>query len=87
MMPAENGNEPQQVLARMDGEAIVNAEGLLTISSEEREERSYPIPAARNIVVTQGQQDSGRNANHAPASAIHRMSCASRAARRCRSTW
>ena len=44
------------VLARTDGEAIVNAEGLLTIRSEEREERSYPIPAARNIVVTHGQR-------------------------------
>jgi DNA-directed RNA polymerase subunit beta' len=55
-MPAEDGNEPQLVLARMDGEAIVNAEGILTIRSEEREERSYPIPAARNIVVVPGQK-------------------------------
>ncbi|HET9918552.1 MAG TPA: DNA-directed RNA polymerase subunit beta' [Ktedonobacteraceae bacterium] len=55
-MPAENGNEPQVVVARMEGEAIVNAEGMLTIRSEERDERSYPIPAARNIAVSQGQK-------------------------------
>ncbi|MFL5627066.1 MAG: DNA-directed RNA polymerase subunit beta' [Ktedonobacteraceae bacterium] len=56
MMPAENGNEPVAVMARTEGEALINAEGVLTIRFEEREERSYPIPAARNIVVSDGQK-------------------------------
>ncbi|MFL5691523.1 MAG: DNA-directed RNA polymerase subunit beta' [Ktedonobacteraceae bacterium] len=56
MMPAENGNEPVPVMARTEGEVLVNADGLLSIRFEEREERSYPIPAARNIVVTNGQK-------------------------------
>jgi DNA-directed RNA polymerase subunit beta' len=56
LMPAENGNEPIPVHARMEGKALVNANGVLTIRSEEREERSYPIPAARNIVVNPGQK-------------------------------
>jgi DNA-directed RNA polymerase subunit beta' len=55
-MPAENGNEPVSVLARTEGEALINPDGLLSIRFEEREERSYPIPAARNIVVNQGQK-------------------------------
>ncbi len=56
LMPAENGNEPVPVQARTEGEALINADGLLSIRFEEREERSYPIPAARNIVVNQGQK-------------------------------
>ena len=56
LMPAENGNEPIPVLARTEGEALINADGLLSIRFEEREERSYPIAAARNIAVTQGQK-------------------------------
>ncbi len=56
LMPAENGNEPVDVLARTEGEVLINPDGLLSIRFEEREERSYPIPAARNIVVNQGQK-------------------------------
>ena len=56
LMPAENGNEPVPVMARTEGELIINAEGILSIRFEEREERSYPIPAARNIVVSDGQK-------------------------------
>ncbi len=56
MMPAEEGSEPVPVLARTEGEVVINEDGLLTIRFEEREERSYPIPAARNIVVTNGQK-------------------------------
>ena len=56
LMPAENGNEPAPVQARTEGEALINADGLLSIRFEEREERAYPIPAARNIVVNQGQK-------------------------------
>src|SRR5438132_4147333 len=56
LMPAEDGNEPIPVPARTEGEALINADGLLSIRFEEREERSYSIPAARNIVVTPGQQ-------------------------------
>src|SRR5256884_2698824 len=56
LMPAENGNEPVPVAARTEGELIINAEGILSIRFEEREERSYPIPAARNIVVSDGQK-------------------------------
>jgi len=43
-------------MARTEGELIINAEGILSIRFEEREERSYPIPAARNIVVSDGQK-------------------------------
>jgi DNA-directed RNA polymerase subunit beta' len=56
LMPAENDTEPVPVMARTEGEALINPEGLLSIRFEEREERSYPIPAARNIVVNQGQK-------------------------------
>jgi len=56
MMPAENGSEPIPVMARTEGELNINADGMLTIRFEEREERSYPIPAARNIVVADGQK-------------------------------
>jgi len=56
LMPAENGSEPIPVLARTEGEVLINEEGLLSIRFEEREERSYSIPAARNIVVTPGQK-------------------------------
>ena len=56
LMPPENGSEPVPVHARTSGEAIVNAKGVLTIRSEERDERTYPIPAARNIVVNPGQK-------------------------------
>jgi DNA-directed RNA polymerase subunit beta' len=56
LMPAEDGHEPVPVLARTEGEALINSDGLLSIRFEEREERSYPIAAARNIVVSQGQK-------------------------------
>src|SRR5256886_15512661 len=56
LMPAENGSKPVPVLARTEGEALINPDGLLSIRFEEREERSYPIPAARNIVVNQGHK-------------------------------
>jgi DNA-directed RNA polymerase subunit beta' len=55
-MPAEDGNEPVPVQARTEGEALINAEGMLTIRFEERDERSYAVPAARNIVVNPGQK-------------------------------
>jgi DNA-directed RNA polymerase subunit beta' len=60
MMPAdaENGitGEPVPVMARTDGTVILNAEQMLSIRFEEREERSYAIPATRNIVVENGEQ-------------------------------
>ena len=56
MMPAENGNEPTPVMARNEGEVFINANGLLTIRFEEREERSYAIPVARNIIVSADQK-------------------------------
>jgi DNA-directed RNA polymerase subunit beta' len=56
LMPAEDGNEPIPVKARTEGEVLINADGLLTIRFEERDERSYPVPAARNIVVNPGQK-------------------------------
>jgi len=49
LMPAEDGNEPQPVLARTEGEVSINANGVLTIRFEERDERAYTIPAARNL--------------------------------------
>ena len=56
MMPAEAGNKPQPVLARTEGEIVINSDGLLTIRFEEREERSYVIPVARSITVENGQK-------------------------------
>jgi DNA-directed RNA polymerase subunit beta' len=56
LMPGENGGEAVPVLARTEGEALVNAESPLSIRFEERDERSYPIPAARNLNVTNGQK-------------------------------
>jgi DNA-directed RNA polymerase subunit beta' len=57
LMPAdEDGTEPVPVLARTEGEALISASGLLSIRFEEREERAYPIAAARNIAVTPGQK-------------------------------
>ncbi len=56
MMPAEEGGEPVPVMARTEGEVLINADGLLSIRFEERDERSYPIPAARNLVVENGQK-------------------------------
>src|SRR2546421_9717296 len=55
-MPAEDGNERGPVRARTEGEVLINGEGMLTIRFEERDERSYTVPAARNIVVTNGQK-------------------------------
>ena len=55
MMPAENGGEQVPVVARTEGEASLNADGVLNIRFEEREERSYAIPVSRNIIVEQGQ--------------------------------
>jgi len=56
MMPAEGENEAVPVMARTDGEVLINADSVLMIRFEEREERSYAIPAARNIVVSGGQK-------------------------------
>ncbi|HET8852651.1 MAG TPA: DNA-directed RNA polymerase subunit beta', partial [Ktedonobacteraceae bacterium] len=56
LMPAEDGGESIPVQARTEGEVIINADGLLSIRFEEREERSYSIPAARNIAVSNGQK-------------------------------
>jgi len=56
LMPPENGGEPIPVQAHTEGEVLINADGLLSIRFEEREERSYSIPAARNIVVSPGQK-------------------------------
>ena len=56
MMPAEAGNEPQPVLARTEGEIVINPDDLLSIRFEEREERSYVIPVARTIRVENGQK-------------------------------
>ncbi len=56
LMRDESGGEPVPVLARSEGEVIITEEGVLSIRSEEHEERSYPIPAARTIAVTEGQK-------------------------------
>ncbi len=56
LMPSEHGGEPVRVEARTEGEALLNPDGLLSIRFEEREERAYPIPAARNIPVHQAQK-------------------------------
>jgi len=56
LMPPEDGGDPIPVQARTEGEVLVSPDGLLSIRFEEREERSYSIPAARNIVVSPGQK-------------------------------
>ncbi len=56
LMPAEGGNEPTPVMARTEGDVVINPDGPLSIRFEERDERSYAIPAARNIVVENGQK-------------------------------
>src|SRR5579883_895195 len=56
LMPAEDGGEPVGVMARTEGEVVINQDGPLTIRFEESDERSYPIPAARNIIVSNGQK-------------------------------
>ncbi|HEU5231081.1 MAG TPA: DNA-directed RNA polymerase subunit beta' [Ktedonobacteraceae bacterium] len=56
LMPAEDGGEPVPVMARTEGEVVINQDGPITIRFEERDERSYPIPAARNIIVSNGQK-------------------------------
>jgi len=56
LMPAEDGGDPIPVRARTEGEVLINADGLLSIRFEEHEERSYSIPAARNIAVSNGQK-------------------------------
>ncbi len=55
LIEERDGGEPTPVPARTEGEVIINENGLLSIRFEERDERSYAIPAARSIVVTQGQ--------------------------------
>jgi DNA-directed RNA polymerase subunit beta' len=55
-MPAENGNDEAEVRARTDGKVVINPQGPLAIRFEEREERSYAVPSARNIEVSNGQQ-------------------------------
>jgi DNA-directed RNA polymerase subunit beta' len=57
LMPAERGGgDPVPVMARTEGDILINAEGPLVIRFEESEERSYPVPASRNIVLTNGQK-------------------------------
>jgi DNA-directed RNA polymerase subunit beta' len=56
LMAGEKGAEPIPVMARTEGEVVINDDGLLSLRFEERDERSYAIPAARNIVVTNGQK-------------------------------
>jgi DNA-directed RNA polymerase subunit beta' len=48
--------EPLAVPARTEGDVIINPDGLLTIRFEERDERSYPIAAARTIAVNAGEK-------------------------------
>ncbi len=56
LMAGENGGDPVPVNARSEGEVAIGSDGSFSIRSEEREERSYPVPAARNIAVTNGQK-------------------------------
>ena len=55
-MLSDGHGEPTPVAARSEGEVIFSDQGWITIRSEEREERSYPVPAARNLNVTNGQK-------------------------------
>src|SRR5216684_2534467 len=56
LVPAEDGGDPLPVRARTEGEVLIGADGRLGIRFEEHEERSYAIPAARNIAVSNGQK-------------------------------
>ena len=56
LMPAENGGDQVAVYARTDGDVVINEGSPLSIRFEEREERSYPIPASRNIAVENGEK-------------------------------
>ena len=56
LKPVEQDSEPVPVLARTEGDVVISPDGLLSIRFEERDERSYPVPAARNIVVENGQK-------------------------------
>jgi DNA-directed RNA polymerase subunit beta' len=56
LMPDEDGGDPIPVRARSEGEVSIPADGRLGIRFEEHEERSYSIPAARNIAVSNGQK-------------------------------
>ncbi|HTI15266.1 MAG TPA: DNA-directed RNA polymerase subunit beta' [Dictyobacter sp.] len=55
MIADENGGEPTPVMARTDGEVLLNEQGI-SIRFEERDERSYTIPASRNLSVVEGQK-------------------------------
>ncbi len=55
MISGESGEEQVPVVARTDGEVVLN-DSNLSIRFEERDERSYPIPASRNLAVTEGQE-------------------------------
>ncbi|MBA2681277.1 MAG: DNA-directed RNA polymerase subunit beta', partial [Ktedonobacteraceae bacterium] len=56
LIAGEKGSEATQVVARTEGEVFTNEEGSISIRFEERDERSYPVPASRNIAVTEGQK-------------------------------
>jgi DNA-directed RNA polymerase subunit beta' len=56
LVPAEDGGDPLPVRARTEGEVLIDTDGLLSIRFEEHEERSYSIPASRNIAVSNGQK-------------------------------
>ena len=56
LMPAEDGGDPLPVRARTEGEVLIDVDGRLGIRFEEHEERSYAIPAVRNIAVSNGQK-------------------------------
>src|SRR5207249_9410705 len=55
-VPAEDGGDPLSVRARTEGEVLIDADGRLAIRFEEHEERSYALPAARSIAVSNGQK-------------------------------
>jgi DNA-directed RNA polymerase subunit beta' len=56
LIAGEKGAEPLPIMARTDGEVILSEDGGVSIRFEEREERAYPVPASRNIVVADGQK-------------------------------
>jgi DNA-directed RNA polymerase subunit beta' len=56
LVPVEDGGDPLPVRARTEGEVLINADGRLGIRFAEHEERSYAIPAALNIAVSDGQK-------------------------------
>ncbi len=55
-LPAIKGNKRAHIVARSSGKITITSNHLLTIHIEDREERSYAIPAGAALLVENGQK-------------------------------